>query len=559
MKYLFVILLCFSLTGCNENTSSGESDAGSGDADTDADTDADSDTGADGDADSDADSDADTDADADTDSDTDTETESETGADTETEEDICTEYDCNDLCIFYTKTKGDDLADGLTWPTATSTPQRAIDNAACMATQCELTCQVWVAEGRYYIYQAGPEDTFRMKSGVEIYGGFDGQEISFDERDISLNRTILDGRQSSEVTDRVFHVVTGSNDSVLDGFTITEGNANESSAADYGGGGMYNYETSPTVSNCIFSKNSTLGYGGGVLNFKNGAIFSDCIFLDNSRGMANLNSTAVIGNCVFTQNMPSGVWNSYGNPRIQNTIFAGNQYVGIDNYGGVPEISNCVFGGHSNAIKNHSSSPHIVNSTFHGNSGFTGAGVDNLSGSSPEITNCIFWNSGDQEITASSSQKPTVTFSNIYGGYEGEGNINESPRFYSSAVWSSTRWSDIQYDAERYQTVLTDTAKQWTPDQLKNKFITNDFDWYVIAENTETSVTVWGDALVDFHVDSGYRVVDLYLLPSSPCVDTANDDMAPESDHDGNQRIDVPWVGEEGNSADMGAFEYQMI
>ncbi|MHC4537653.1 MAG: hypothetical protein ACYS6K_27280, partial [Planctomycetota bacterium] len=46
---------------------------------------------------------------------------------------------------------------------------------------------------------------------------------------------------------------------ILEGFTITSGNA------DYGGG-MYNDNASPTVTNCTFSGNYAGYLGGGMYN-----------------------------------------------------------------------------------------------------------------------------------------------------------------------------------------------------------------------------------------------------------------------------------------------------
>ena len=48
--------------------------------------------------------------------------------------------------------------------------------------------------------------------------------------------------------------------------------------------------------------------------------------------------------------------------------------------------------------------------------------------SSPTVTNCIFWDNSS-EIYNEDYSKPTVTYSNIMGGYSGIGNINTDPLF----------------------------------------------------------------------------------------------------------------------------------
>ena len=57
---------------------------------------------------------------------------------------------------------------------------------------------------------------------------------------------------------------------VLDGFTITGGNANGAPPDDRGGG-MYVLGSSPTVRNCIFSGNAATGPGGAMAVYNVGS------------------------------------------------------------------------------------------------------------------------------------------------------------------------------------------------------------------------------------------------------------------------------------------------
>ncbi|MCH7547260.1 MAG: hypothetical protein IID30_12740, partial [Planctomycetes bacterium] len=61
--------------------------------------------------------------------------------------------------------------------------------------------------------------------------------------------------------------------SVLQGFTITGGNASS-------GGGMYNFNSSPTVTNCDFINNSAT-FGGGLHNNNSNPNVTGCRFIDN--------------------------------------------------------------------------------------------------------------------------------------------------------------------------------------------------------------------------------------------------------------------------------------
>jgi hypothetical protein len=94
---------------------------------------------------------------------------------------------------------------------------------------------------------------------------------------------------------------------VLDGFTITNG------LATYGGG-MYNQDSSPTVTNGIFSGN-TATYGGGMYNENSVQTATNCRFLGNTAtnsggGMYNKNSINTVANCVFMAIMAPAGWST---------------------------------------------------------------------------------------------------------------------------------------------------------------------------------------------------------------------------------------------------------
>jgi parallel beta-helix repeat protein len=203
---------------------------------------------------------------------------------------------------------------------------------------------------------------------------------------------------------------------VLDGFTITGGYVPN-------GGGMYNENSSPTVSNCIFRDNSA-GWGGGMYNAQSSPMVSSCTFSNNSAsngggGMYNYdNSSPTITNCIFSNN--SATWGG----GIQNRIDSS------------PTVTNCVFynntaTGWGGGMNNDESSPTITNCTFSNNSATIGGNGMSNGESSPTVTNCIFWDSGDE---IAGDILTTVTYCDIQGGYSGEGNINANPMFIDPAV-----------------------------------------------------------------------------------------------------------------------------
>jgi hypothetical protein len=54
----------------------------------------------------------------------------------------------------------------------------------------------------------------------------------------------------------------------------------------------------------------------------------------------------------------------------------------------------------------------------------------NIENSHPTVTNCILWGDLPDEIYNTVSN-PIVTYSNVQGGFTGEGNIEEDPLFVS--------------------------------------------------------------------------------------------------------------------------------
>ena len=156
-----------------------------------------------------------------------------------------------------------------------------LTSGACESwmTACELPYaltssvygqEIWVMAGTYTPDASGDRAaTFQLKSGVALYGGFAGTETLRSQRDWATHVTTLSGDigTSGDVADNSYHVVTGSGadaTAVLDGFTITGGNA-DGSAPDNSGGGLYTSGGSPTLTNVIFRANSA-HQGGGMHN-----------------------------------------------------------------------------------------------------------------------------------------------------------------------------------------------------------------------------------------------------------------------------------------------------
>ncbi|MBA7681043.1 hypothetical protein ES703_89371 [subsurface metagenome] len=79
------------------------------------------------------------------------------------------------------------------------------------------------------------------------------------------------------------------------------------------------------------------------------------------------------------------------------------------------------------------SSPTLTNCTFSGNSANYGGGMDNWEYSSPKLTSCVFWGDRPTEIGVHGGTA-VITYSDVEGGWTGEGNIDADPLFADVAI-----------------------------------------------------------------------------------------------------------------------------
>ncbi len=277
--------------------------------------------------------------------------------------------------------------------------------------------EIWVAEGTY-TYSGDRDVSIEMESGVALYGGFEGTETSRDQRnpDPTTNSTVLSGDIGvvGNNSDNRYHVVIASgtdSTAVLDGFTITAGNADGTDPYDRGGG-MYINSGSPTLRNLTFSGNLA-SFGGGLANVNSSPTMTNVTFCYNSAnhrggGLSNLSSSPILTDVTFISN---------------SAMYLGG---GMMDYGSSPLLTNVTFSGNSahdgGGIYDAFSSPSLTNVTFTGNSAEYGGGMANSDNSSPSVRNSILWNNQDSSGTGTlaanitnSSSIITLTHSLVQG------------------------------------------------------------------------------------------------------------------------------------------------
>jgi predicted outer membrane repeat protein len=280
--------------------------------------------------------------------------------------------------------------------------------------------EIWVAAGTYKPTSTMTRSfSFTLKNGVGLYGGFVGGETSRSQRDPKANVTRLSGDigMPGNSSDNSYHVVSADSTvtptAVLDGFTISGGNASGTSPDDLGGGLVVS-SGSPTVAHCVFSGNSASSSGGAVRVDGGNAAFLDCTFIGNSAGVGGGVSAGSVTGLTLTRCVIRG-----------NTASDGTRGGGIDATNNVA-VTDCLVAQNSNnGVVFFQDGNVLTNTTVTGHGGY---GVTAFSGTST-ITNSILWSDATGETFLGISGSLNVSYSDVQGGFGGTGNISSDPRF----------------------------------------------------------------------------------------------------------------------------------
>jgi predicted outer membrane repeat protein len=329
--------------------------------------------------------------------------------------------------------------------------------------------------------------------------------------------------------------------------TLTSSTFSNNFSFEYGGAVYGESDSNSLINDCIFNGNSA-GSGGGIESHNSNLILTNCSFTENSAvygggGIRNEFCSSFLTNCTFKHNSAGwsgGVGNYHSTSTIFGCTFIGNSADtdggGMNNSKSDIVQTNCVYSGNSaisggGLFSKDNMISILTNCTFAENIAGYGGGIYYLKvpplpppplpppppppfPPSPPyntiINNCILWGNeamDGPQIFLSPYSFAAVSYSDVQGGWPGQGNINADPCFIEVGYWADVN------------------------------------DPNILVEPNYTAA-IW--------VDGDYR-----LRIGSPCID-AGMDAGISEDIDGNVRpFDFPGVDNNGDlpDFDIGAYE----
>ncbi|MCK6447630.1 MAG: right-handed parallel beta-helix repeat-containing protein [Planctomycetes bacterium] len=482
--------------------------------------------------------------------------------------------------------------DGTSWSDAYTSLRVALD----AATAGE---ELWVASGTYL---PGPTaqmaDSFVLKNGVALYGGFAGGETSLAQRDWLAHPTILSGDVGQDDvygspwwngwnigTANSAQVVTASfvdATAILDGFVVRDGSTGPSGTPagswEMFAGGVMCKDASPTIVHCTFEYNLAAFGSGSAIYVQDGSpTLRDCVFRHNwvhlGSGAVHVAgaSQPVIEDCLFFDNFATtgsggqeaqgaGLTLGWNLPPITvlRCTFDSNSAQQFSAGGGIEQarggglssfsdglvVRECVFRrnrANAGGALYVWGSATIVDSLFVENDVFNCVvGGTTVSGYGSAIGATNYWNDPMLVVGCTVVKNRVVTgeAGAVFGGGTYSIAVHDSILWGNSApAPASTRQANYKGNVALAHSCVEGL---FAPDPNDPPPQQSDVPGCIEANPQFTS----------------YATLDLRLAAGSPCVDSGSNALLPgtaELDLDGHQRV---WQGASSFTVDMGAYEF---
>lgn len=420
------------------------------------------------------------------------------------------------------------------------------------------------------IHNDDPGIAFQIPNGIKLYGGFPVGGGIWELRDPNTNETILSGdlagddAEVAKPSELITEATRGENsynvvviqhadpNTVIDGFIIERGNANDTDWNMHSfGGGLYNLGN-PRIKFCIFRYNAAYHRGGGIFSDSDDLFMEQCSLFNNAvghgldsfeigGGMVNGGNNSVLMYCTFRNNVATGngggMFNQSNHLKLYDCNFINNSANGrtgccggLGNWTSSPELRRCRFIGNMSDMdggamgNSGGSSPICISCEFQGNESGHGGGVSSGSNSNPVLIHCtIVENTGDLG----------GGIRNLYGS---------TTTLYQCIVWDN-EYPQIFNDPDSSTIISYSCIEGWPqPDELGN---IGEYPLFIRHGYWHDNGTTW-DQTDDYWVAGDY-----HLHWDSPCINAGDPDFVPdpdETDIDGQPRIRLGRV-------DMGADE----
>ncbi len=363
--------------------------------------------------------------------------------------------------VIHVSPDGDDANDGSSWAAAKRTIGAAVSMSSPVPGEAR---EIWVARG---IWQGGQlvetpyTERIRLADldGIALYGGFDGTEMSVEER--SSARTVIDNAGTMSCL-----VLTGASNVTVDGFVfrhggnkydgsavLATGTSNvvirncviEDSHAGSGlfGGGLYAGSGELRLEDVQIRQCSSTSRGGGAY-FAGTSLVAHRVTVENCTapeggGLVAAGCVGELRNVEFRNNIASGPDKSGGGVLFTNVsglaiygcFFYGNEATygaALDCKDSTASIVNCVFAGNraiqSGALlfSGPNARPHVLHCTIADNEAVSGCpAVYSRGGAKPTLRNSIVaYNQGLlPAIGRDTASSFTLGLLHVYGNVPG--------------------------------------------------------------------------------------------------------------------------------------------